>query len=150
MPVAVVLPDETISTLKVLREHTEQGINHISVHELVRIQRGKRKPIGDVPEHKTAFPISDEYVMQIVMSIEEHPGGWMRHASYSFWRVDDHSLATQEIVSDDNFVIGSVVEMVLQTLGFPHMRTSYIESNDDGSIYAVNILSRYPKNSVHN
>lgn len=56
-------------------------VTAIQVQETIQ---GKRKPIGDIPEHNIFLPV--DYC--IVFSIEAQPGGLVRHISVSLLKKD--------------------------------------------------------------
>ncbi len=53
--------------------------NKIGISEMLLIMKGISPPKGDLPE----FSINLEEGFRVVLTIEQHPGGWMRHVSVS-------------------------------------------------------------------
>lgn len=74
--------------------------NPVSLARMEAVMEGKAPPVGEDPAFACAIPVD----YRAVFSIEEHPGGWMRHLSVS--------------IPGGRLPHPSAVEMILEAFGF--------------------------------
>lgn len=94
----LVIGTEEKETLKNLREHAEK--NEFSLDDLLDIMNKAEPPAGDRKGFSCIIPVG----VRIVHTIENHPGGKMRHMSVS---LQNSKLPMPELVN-----------MILPELGF--------------------------------
>jgi hypothetical protein len=74
---ALVLNDEIRGEIGRIVKHAKE--NPVPLAVIKEIMAGNASPVGDNPQHVCTIPVG----YRAVFSIEEHPGGWMRHISIS-------------------------------------------------------------------
>lgn len=72
-----VLDEAALAEIAALCLHADT--HRLPLEEQTRVSRGARPPVGDDPD----FSLTISGIYRCVFSIEEHPGGWMRHLSIS-------------------------------------------------------------------
>lgn len=88
------------------------------------IAEGKRPPIGDDRNYQIIIPM--EY--RCIFSIEEHPGGWMKHLSIS-------------IPYKSKYPHPEAVNAIAKEFGIKNFMDEYVY--EEKEVEAINIIAKY-------